>query len=156
MEAGKGIGGNMDNKRIRQLVFMFSYITGKTEEESRSIILETETGKAAQTENPIIMYEQQTENISSIAMELRNNKSYESLADLFTISAIVQSMQNLETMANKYSVDQSIVVEKKPELKDKGKAQNQVARNKVLQIKRQNQKNARRIEYADKFKGQGK
>lgn len=153
MESGKGIGENMDNKRIRQLEFMFSYITGKSMEESSRIILETETGKAVQTGNPSIMYEQQTANISSIAMELRNNKSYESLADLFTVTAIVQSMRELKNMANKYSVDQSIVIAQKPELKDKDKVQKQVARKSMLQIKRQNQKNARRIEHANELKG---
>lgn len=70
-----------------QLVFMFSYITGQPEEETRNIILQTETGKAVQTEN-----------ISSIAMELRNYKSYGALVDLFTVNAIVQAMRALKTM----------------------------------------------------------
>ena len=139
-----------------QLVFMFSYITGQPEEEARNIILQTETGKAVQTENPIVMYEQQTENISSIAMELRNYKSYEALVDLFTVNAIVQAMRALKTMEKqdgKYSALQPIVIVSKPELKDKDKVQQQVARKNVLQIKKQNQMNARRIESADKLKG---
>ena len=146
----------MDNKRMGQLVFMFSYITGQPAEEARNIILQTETGKAVQAENPIVMYEQQTENISSIAMELRNHKSYEALVDLFTVNAIVQAMRALKTMEKqdgKYSVAQSIVIASNPELKDRVKVQTQVARKNVLQIKKQNQMNARRIESADKLKG---
>ena len=45
------------------------------------------------------------------------------------------------------------VIVSKPELKDKDKVQQQVARKNVLQIKKQNQMNARRIESADKLKG---
>ena len=146
----------MDNKRMGQLVFMFSYITGQPEEEARNIILQTETGKAVQTENPIVMYEQQTENISSIAMELRNYKSYGALVDLFTVNAIVQAMRALKTMekqGEKDSALQSIIIASNPELKDRDKVQKQVARKNVLQIKKQNQMNARRIERADNLKG---
>lgn len=146
----------MDNKRIEQLVFMFSYITRQPAEEARNIILQTETGKAVQVENPIVMYEQQTENISSIAMELRNYKSYEALADLFTVSAIVQSMKalnNVEKQNGKYSAAKSIVIASNPDLKDRIKVQNQAARKNVLQIKKQNQINARRVNRADTFKG---
>lgn len=138
---------------------MFSYITGQPIEDARNIILQTETGKAVQAENPIVMYEQQSENISSIAMELRNCKSYESLVDLFTVTEIVQAMRalkNMEKQNAKYSVEQPIVIASNPELKDRVKVQNQVARKNVLQIKKQNQINARRVNHADTFKEQGK
>lgn len=135
---------------------MFSYITGQTAEEAKNIILQTETGKAVQAGNPSVMYEQQTENISSIAMELCNHKSYETLVDLFTVNAIVQAMRalkNMEKQGEKDSTLQSIVIASNPELKDRDKVQKQVARKNVLQIKKQNQMNARRIERADKLKG---
>lgn len=146
----------MNNKRLQQIVWMFSYITGQPIENARDIILQTETGKAVQAENPIVMYEQQSENISSIAMELRNYKSYEALVDLFTVTAIVQAMQSLKNMEKqdeKHSVAKSIVIASNPDLKAMDKVQKQAARKNVLQIKKQNQMNARRIERANKLKG---
>ena len=139
-----------------QLVFMFSYITGKPTEEARNIILETDAGKAVQVENSAVMYEQQTENISRIAMELRDHKPYAALAELFTVSKIVQSMKALKSMekqGKKSSVVESIVIAKKPELKERDRLQKQAARKNVLQIKKQNAMNSRRIKHADQSQG---
>lgn len=146
----------MDNKRMDQLVFMFSYITHLTKKEAREIILQTATGRAVQAKNPTVMYEQQTENINSLALELRNQEHHKDLTALFTIDAIIQSMQALEKMENrdeKYSIVKPIVIASKPELKAKEKIQNLVIRKNMLQIKQQNLINARRIERADKLKG---
>ena len=82
-----------DEKRMSQLVLMFSDITGKSHKEAKAIILETETGIAVAEKNEIVLYEQQTENLYSIAMELYEKSEYRELAKLFTAEKIVQSLK---------------------------------------------------------------
>ena len=85
-----------DEKRMSQLVLMFSDITGKSHKEAKAIILETETGIAVAEKNEIVLYEQQTENLYSIAMELYEKSEYRELAKLFTAEKIVQSLKCLK------------------------------------------------------------
>ena len=149
MATRNGIGENVDNKRMRQLIVMFSNITGKTEEESKRIILETETGQAVYSGNPIVLYEQQTENINSIAIELKNSK-YTLLGRLFTKEAIVKSMQELKKMCER-EWENHIIIESEKELKEVSKEQLQVAQKMLLRHRRQNKKNAKMIERVDKI-----
>lgn len=145
----------MNNKRIRQLAYMFSDMTGESYLNSRAIIMKTETGKAIAKKNMTVMYEQQTENMYSIAMELREIPRYKKLADKITISDIVKTMKKLKQLEkNKiYSDEPAIIVMPRTVKVGAGKKLSQEHR-KMLEIKRQNKINARRIENANKIKEQ--
>ena len=85
------------DKRIDQLAYCFSYIANVTKDEAKAIIVETVTGKSILDENPTVMYEQQTENLYSIALELSEDSRYKDLSKLFTLDSIVQSTHLLTT-----------------------------------------------------------
>lgn len=139
-----------DEKRMSQLVLMFSDITGKSHKEAKEIILETETGIAVAEKNEIVLYEQQTENLYSIAMELYEKSEYRELAKLFTAEKIVQSLKCLQKKIKPemvwsetdFSGNKSVTSKNNCKyLKNRQKA--------VLAAKRQNQKIHRRIQNAD-------
>ena len=143
----------MENQRMKQLVFMFSSITGKSAEESEMIIAQTETGKLVLDNNKAVLYEQQTENMYGIVEELKEIVSYKELAERITCGHIVEAMQKLLSVQNgvdyekklKYPKESSNVSDEiRKNMKDKYK--------KVLKRKDQNQRNIRRIEDADNLK----
>lgn len=133
---------------------MFSDMTGESYLDSQAIIMKTETGKAIAEKNMTVMYEQQTENMYSIAMELREIPRYKKLADKITISDIVKTMQKLKQLEkNRIHSDEPAIIVKPSVVKvGTGKKLSQKHR-KILEIKRQNKINARRIENANKIKG---
>lgn len=70
------------NHRIEELSILFSKITGLDKKESQKIILSTDTGKAIQDNNELVLYEQSTDNLYQIGKELNDNR--------FTVEKIVE------------------------------------------------------------------
>lgn len=136
----------MDNRRLEQLVYMFSCITGKTPEESRYIILLMETGKSVQANNLTVMYEQETANLYSIGMELRKIDCYAQMAGLFTVENIVAASKKWEREKNVNKAITTFIAPNRSEVKDIGKKHLLEERNRKLQVKRQNVKNIWSVE----------
>lgn len=140
----------MANKRLDQLIYMFSDITGKTPDESKKIILLTDTGKAVNTHNMTVMYEQETANLYSIGMELRKISEYSQLGQLFSTENIIASMNKLR--AKEVPVKESITTFTAPsmtDLKSKERIRILEEQTRKMQIKRQNLKNVWRMKNAD-------
>ena len=95
---------------------MFSDITGKTPDESKKIILLTDTGKAVNTHNMTVMYEQETANLYSIGMELRKISEYSQLGQLFSTENIIASMNKLR--AKEVPAKESITTFTAPSMTD--------------------------------------
>ena len=132
----------MANKRLDQLIYMFSDITGKTPDESKKIILLTDTGKAVNTHNMTVMYEQETANLYSIGMELRKISEYSQLGQLFSTENIIASMNKLR--AKEVPAKESITTFTAPsmtDLKSKERIRILEEQTRKMQIKRQNLKN---------------
>lgn len=145
-------GGVMKNRRMQQLVNMFSDISGVSEKEAEKIILKTETGKAVLENNDTVLYEQQTENIYSIAMELSQIAEYSEFARLFSVEKIVESMKknrSNETPKVCFDGDKSPMIKKKTA--NDNKKELFIKQRKMLRTKRQNQINIRRIKDADRI-----
>ncbi|MCI9411536.1 MAG: hypothetical protein HFG36_05655 [Eubacterium sp.] len=142
----------MGKKRMYELALMFSYITGRSLDESQKIILSTETGKAVCNNNMSVLYEQQTENLYGIALELKKEGKYAGIVQQMSERKIAQSMEVLDELSDEYP-EYEIQIDKKPELKALQKRNLKFERKKMMQIQRRNQINARRIENAVKFKG---
>lgn len=141
-------GDILNNNRMRQLVFMFSKITGESEENSRKIILLTETGKAVQEGNIVALYEQQTANLDSIARELRNTE-YDSMSKLFTVDVIVKAMKELncyEKEGGKIWTDCCVQISKQPQLGAFSREKAKEAMKVVMRTKCQNKACVRRME----------
>ena len=146
----------VDSKRMRQLVHMFSEITGEPQEESLRIIMETETGKAVARNNAAVLYEQQTENLYGIVMELRDMDRYRALAADVTSEKIAHAMKKSgeAQMREKADTDPAVLqIARHPERKTEEKKALMEKQRKMLGIKRQNRNNEGRIAHADKFKG---
>lgn len=140
----------MANKRLDQLIYMFSDITGKTPDESKKIILLTDTGKAVNTHNMTVMYEQETANLYSIGMELRKISEYSQLGQLFSTENIIASMNKLR--AKEVPAKESITTFTAPsmtDLKSKERIRILEKQTRKMQIKRQNLKNVWRMKNAD-------
>lgn len=140
----------MANKRLDQLIYMFSDITGKTPDESKKIILLTDTGKAVNTHNMTVMYEQETANLYSIGMELRKISEYSQLGQLFSTENIIASMNKLR--AKEVPAKESITTFTAPsmtDLKSKERIRILEEQTRKMQIKRQNLKNVWRMKNAD-------
>ena len=145
-------GGVMKNRRMQQLVNMFSDISGVSEKEAEEIILKTDTGKAALDNNETVLYEQQTENLYSIAMELFQISEYSELAKMFSVENIVDSMKrnrSNETVKVCFDGDQSPKIKEK--IANDSKKELFIKQRKMLRTKRQNQINIRRIEDANRI-----
>lgn len=145
-------GGVMKNRRMQQLVNMFSDISGVSEKEAEEIILKTDTGKAVLDNNETVLYEQQTENLYSIAMELFQISEYSELAKLFSVENIVDSMKrnrSNETVKVCFDGDQSPKIKEK--IANDSKKELFIKQRKMLRTKRQNQINIRRIEDANRI-----
>jgi ribosomal protein S13 len=141
-----------DNKRIAQLTFMLSDITGIGENEARGIIVSTEVGKLILDNNSTVLYEQQTENLYEIAREISERKEYENIVSLLTIPNIVNAGKRLrehEKRTVRDEVPQSVKVGKNVQLKQKLNQQNLMKRKTVMAIKKQNKMNLRRMKNAD-------
>lgn len=142
----------MGKKRMYELALMFSHITGRSLDESQKIILSTETGKAVLNNNMSVLYEQQTENLYGIALELKKEGKYAGIVQQMSERKIAQSMEVLDELSDEYP-EYEVQIDKKPELKELQKRYLLSERKKMLQIQQRNQINARRIENAVKFKG---
>lgn len=145
-------GGVMKNRRMQQLVNMFSDISGVSEKEAEEIILKTDTGKAVLDNNETVLYEQQTENLYSIAMELFQISEYSELAKMFSVENIVDSMKrnrSNETVKVCFDGDQSPKIKEK--IANDSKKELFIKQRKMLRTKRQNQINIRRIEDANRI-----
>lgn len=142
----------MKNRRMQQLVNMFSDISGVSEKEAEEIILKTDTGKAVLDNNETVLYEQQTENLYSIAMELFQISEYSELAKMFSVENIVDSMKrnrSNETVKVCFDGDQSPKIKEK--IENDSKKELFIKQRKMLRTKRQNQINIRRIEDANRI-----
>ena len=142
----------MKNRRMQQLVNMFSDISGVSEKEAEEIILKTDTGKAVLDNNETVLYEQQTENLYSIAMELFQISEYSELAKMFSVENIVDSMKrnrSNETVKVCFDGDQSPKIKEK--IANDSKKELFINQRKMLRTKRQNQINIRRIEDANRI-----
>lgn len=156
METGKGWVLKLDNRRMQQIIFMFSNITGKEYDEAKQIILQTDTGKAIKRESLTVLYEQQTENLYSIAMELSEKNQFAKMAQSFSIDNIAKSLKELSAVEKQEKTEKAAGIpniKRQPAFKSQKRKQLLQARSNVLRIKKQNQMNDRRIENADKFKG---
>lgn len=143
----------MANKRMNQLTFMFSEITGVSPNIAASIIQQTETGKAVINNNTAVLYEQQTENLYSIAMELKENPCYKKYAHMLSEDQIIRSMKklyNIERSNREKNVLTLSAFASHPEKKAEERQKLLLKRKEILTIKKQNQKNAWRVEHADK------
>lgn len=144
----------LKNKRMKQLIFMFSSITGKSEEAAEEIILQTETGKAVLNNDRTVLYEQQTENLYSIAMELEQSQVYNDITKYLSNENIIKAMKQLRGIEQERNSDEEILVVPKPDAADIKKAKSILLKKQkeMLKLQKQNQLNVRRIENADKFK----
>ena len=141
----------MDNIRLIQLINMFSHISNRTYDEARSIILSTNTGKAIQNNSITLMYEQQTENLYSIVMDLQKVNFDNEITKGFTIEAIVKSLEMIDEDEELRRIA-DIPIEKDPELKKSNQKLLKKRQKQILMEKQQNYMNVRRTESADKFK----
>lgn len=144
---------NMD--RLQQLVVMFVAVTEKTFTDARNIILTTDTGKAIQNNNVTVLYEQQTENLESIVLELKQNGQYVQEAELFTTEAIVSAMQILteyEQNQREFVLKQNYCASQDIELKKNMQKKTNTAYKEMLKQRSRNQLNLRRIQDADTVK----
>ncbi|MCM1183379.1 MAG: hypothetical protein NC337_08400 [Roseburia sp.] len=140
---------------MRQLVYMLSEITGEPQEVSRRMIMETETGQAVARKNMAVLYEQQTENLYGIVMELRSMDRYRSIADGVTSEKIAGAMKKLDEARLWEKSDSAMLkIARRPERKPAEKKELMERQKRALRIKRQNRVNEGKIEHADKFKGQ--
>ena len=145
-------GRTLGKKRMHELTLMFSYITGRSLEDSQKMILSTETGKAVLNNNMSVLYEQQTENLYGIALELKKEGKYAEIVQQMSERKIAKSMGVLDGVSDEFR-ECEVQIGKKPELKKLQKRNLLSERKKMLQIQQRNQINARRIENAVKFKG---
>lgn len=83
------------NSRLEQLCLMMKYITGISIKECKKIILATPTGKAILQQEITVMYEQQTENLYSVACDLRKLDFYKKLSELLSVAKITEAMQRI-------------------------------------------------------------
>lgn len=140
-------GDMLKNKRLKQLVIMFSAITGVSETEAEKIIIHTETGQAVLDNDETVIYEQQTENLYCIAEELKNNSQYVKLAEQLSDEKIVKVMKDLKNLleAEEHTC---IIKASAGDVSSYNKRLKQKQKE-VLKIKAQNERNHRRIEHAD-------
>lgn len=92
--------------RLNEIANMFALITGETFDKAFDIVLSTEYGKTIASNNPVVMYEQTTENLRAIAEELNQS-------DLFTIEKITDvylngDFRNLHTMRTTFAPAQEL------------------------------------------------
>ena len=145
----------MNNKRLRQLILMFATLTGKTESESEQIICGTETGRAVLEKNEVVLYEQQTENLYSIAQDLRQSGKYEEVVACLSTEKIASSMKSLLELERQDIKKNKEVCLVYPKLSNVGSKRKKLMQkqNELLRIKRQNKINVRRIENVNTVKG---
>lgn len=135
------------NERLNELTFMFSYVTGMSSQEAEKLILSTNTGKAIKRKNKAVLYEQQTDNLYQIAQELKANHAYPEIEDVFTVENIVQALIKLigKNKERQVTTD-NVKFDKKPTLKVLQRKQQKVEYKKLLQNRKQNRINVRRME----------
>ena len=91
------------NERFREICLMFNFITGISCAEAGNIIKKTATGQGILQGNLAIIYEQQTENLYSIAEELAQIDRYKELASVISADKIVEAMNAVIINADSYT-----------------------------------------------------
>ena len=97
------------------------------------------------------MYEQQTENLYSIVVDLQKSNFDNELTKRFTIEAIAKSLEMLDEDEELKRIAASPMV-KDPKLKKLNQELLKKRQKQMLREKQQNYMNVRRTENADKFK----
>ena len=124
----------MDNSRLQDLIFMFSYITKYPENRAKELILMTKTGTAIKEKQAAVWYEQQTENLYLIAKELADISIEPDISMLFTVSSISDAFHALlsqkEMSAHK---ELSTIIRSQTELKQAYRKQLKQSRKEQLQ-----------------------
>lgn len=92
--------------RLNEIANMFAMIGGKSFDEAFNIIARTKYGREIASNNPVVMYEQTTENLRAIAEELGQS-------DLFTVERIIDvylngEFKNLHTERTNFSPAQDL------------------------------------------------
>ena len=141
----------MSNKRIDQLACMLADITKINIDDAKKIIINTHIGEQIQANNPTVLYEQQTENLSEIASELKASEKYRDMASMLTDSSIVRAGRKLHgyEAVNKKKI--KLIIPKNSNIKKLSQKQAAAKHKAVMKIQMQNKFNSRRIENADKF-----
>lgn len=127
---------------------MLAFITGVSESDAREIVLSTDTGKAIQRSESNVMYEQQTENLYSIKLEMAENPVYFALADKISVSAIVDAYKRMKEDSQIFNME-SDSIKGNPQLKVVEKEVMKQRRKKDLKQKYQNFLNVGGIKNAD-------
>lgn len=91
------------NDRFKEICLMFSFITGISSLEAESIIKKTSTGQGILSGNMTVMYEQQTENLFSIAEELAQMEKYKNIASVISLDTIIKAMNEVIINTGTYS-----------------------------------------------------
>lgn len=91
------------NDRFKEICLMFSFITGISSLEAESIIKKTSTGQGILSGNMTVMYEQQTENLFSIAEELAQMEKYKKIASVISLDTIIKAMNEVIINTGTYS-----------------------------------------------------
>lgn len=141
-------GGKSMNKRIEQLSEMLSIIANIDFQDARTIILSTKIGREILDNNISVIYEQQTANLLEIAEELHDRKAYDQIVPLLTIENIINAEEKCSCIEKSAvrNYKKNVILKKSEREKCKKEWASAIA------IKRQNQLNVRRIQYADKVK----
>ncbi len=92
--------------RLNEIANMFAVISGKSFDEALDIIAKTKYGRDIASNDPVVMYEQTTENLRAIAEELGQS-------DLFTIERIIDvylkgEFKNLHTRKTSFTPAQDL------------------------------------------------
>ncbi len=133
---------------------MFSDITHVEYDTAKNIIADTETGKLILSNNQAVLYEQQTENLSEIADELKENPEYQQLASMLQTEKIVKAAGKLPGMEreNTVSLATPYIMPKNKDLKKIVSSKLRQKQKENVALKKQNLINARRMENVDMFK----
>ena len=144
----------MRNKRMQQIVAMFSYITGISASEAEGIILRTKTGRDIANNCEIVLYEQQTENLSGIAMELRDLDDCDRISLQLSDERIVEAMKQLKNIEKLGKDDFSFKMRSENDVDARQDAVQKLSEKQkhMLRIQNQNRMNVGRITHADKLK----
>ena len=139
---------------MQQIVAMFSYITGISASEAEEIILKTKTGRDIVNNCETVLYEQQTENLSGIAMELRDIDHCVSISLQLSDECIVEAMKQLKNIEKLGIDDFSFKMHSEIDADARQNVTKKLSekQKRMLRIRNQNKMNVGRITHADKLK----
>ena len=136
----------MNNSRLEDLIFMFTYITGYPKDTAEKLILSTKTGMAVKEKQAAVWYEQQTENLYQIARELKKMALASDVIEMFTVSNIVSSLNALLNEKKAQTLNTSaIILQQKPALKQIQRKQLKQEHKQQLLIKFRNMLDLREV-----------